>query len=170
MKGAIGTEKKVATERSAGLAPVEGLRGAWLRDASGERYLNFAGLPAAPGAKNTAPAGAFLEEVRFKGRMLAGALEAVARRTPGAAEVRGEGLRLELDLGDAELARSVAEACEERGVLLCVSGDAVRLAPPVAVTRTEIRLALDALRSALRETLQSGTSGRTSAFPEPAVA
>ncbi len=91
----------------------------------------------------------FLEEVRFKGKVLKNALAVLARRVPGA-EVRGEGLLLGLDLGDAALAREVFERCVEGGVLFnVVGGSTIRLAPPLTVTRDEIRHALDTLRAAL---------------------
>jgi acetylornithine/N-succinyldiaminopimelate aminotransferase len=92
---------------------------------------------------------AFLEEVRFKGTILKNALTVLAGRVPGA-EVRGEGLLLGLDLGNAELAKGVYEHCAEQGVLVNLAGGTtVRLAPPLTVTRTEIRHALDALRAAV---------------------
>ena len=94
---------------------------------------------------------AFLEEVRFKGTILKNALTVLAGRVPGA-EVRGEGLLLGLDLGNAELAKGVYEHCAEQGVLVNLAGGTtVRLAPPLTVTRTEIRHALDALRAAVGE-------------------
>ena len=92
---------------------------------------------------------AFLEEVRFKGTILKNALTVLAGRVPGA-EVRGEGLLLGLDLGNAELAKGVYEHCAEQGVLVNLAGGTtVRCAPPLTVTRTEIRHALDALRAAV---------------------
>ncbi len=92
---------------------------------------------------------AFLEEVRFKGTILKNALAVLAGRVPGA-EVRGEGLLLGLDLGNAELAKGVYEHCAEQGVLVNLAGGTtVRLAPPLTVSRTEIRHALDALRAAV---------------------
>jgi predicted acetylornithine/succinylornithine family transaminase len=92
---------------------------------------------------------AFLEEVRFKGTILKNALTVLAGRVPGA-QARGEGLLLGLDLGDAELAKGVYERCVEQGVLVNLAGGTtVRLAPPLTVTRTEIRHALDALRAAV---------------------
>ncbi len=92
---------------------------------------------------------AFLEEVRFKGAIFKNALTVLAGRVPGA-EVRGEGLLLGLDLGNAELAKGVYEHCAEQGVLVNLAGGTtVRLAPPLTVTRTEIRHALDALRAAV---------------------
>ena len=94
---------------------------------------------------------AFLEEVRFKGTILKNALTVLAGRVPGA-QVRGEGLLLGLDLGDAELAKGVYERCVEQGVLFNLAGGTtVRLAPPLTVTRTEIRHALDALRAAVAD-------------------
>jgi acetylornithine/N-succinyldiaminopimelate aminotransferase len=91
----------------------------------------------------------FLEEVRFKGTILKNALAVLARRTPGA-KVRGEGLLLGLDLGDPELAKEVFEKCLEEGVLVnLIAETTIRLAPPLTVTKTEIRHALDSLRAAV---------------------
>ena len=88
----------------------------------------------------------FLEEVRFKGTVLKNALEGLADKVPGA-EVRGEGLLLGLELGP-ELAPKVFERCLEEGVLvnLVGGGTTIRLAPPLTVTRTEVRYALDTFR------------------------
>ena len=87
----------------------------------------------------------FLEEVRFKGAILKGALEALASRVPGA-EVRGEGLLLALDLGP-ELAPRMFEHCLQEGVLVnLIGGTTLRLAPPLTVSRTEVRAALDTFR------------------------
>jgi len=91
----------------------------------------------------------FLEEVRFKGAVLKNALRLIAERVPGA-EVRGEGLLLALDLKDPELAKGVFEKCLEEGVLLnLIGGTTIRLAPPLTVTRTEARTALDTIREAV---------------------
>jgi acetylornithine/N-succinyldiaminopimelate aminotransferase len=93
----------------------------------------------------------FLEEVRFKGAILANALKLVAERVPGA-EVRGEGLLLGLDLKDPELAKDVFEKCLEEGLLVnLIAGTTIRLAPPLTVTKTEIRYCLDTLRAAVDE-------------------
>ena len=87
----------------------------------------------------------FLEEVRFKGAILKNALEALAARVPGA-EVRGEGLLLALDLGP-ELAPRMLEHCLREGVLVnLIGGTTLRLAPPLTVSRTEVRAALDTFR------------------------
>jgi len=117
----------------------------------------------------------FLAEVRFKSAILKNALQLVTRRVPEA-EVRGEGLLLALDLKDPELAKDVFERCLESGMLVnVIGGTTIRLAPPLTVTRTEIRHALDTLRGAL-DTL-TGTSllgipvgVATAAEPRAAVA
>ena len=90
----------------------------------------------------------FLEEVRFKGKILKNALEVLAERIPGA-EVRGEGLLVGLDLGP-DLAPEFLQDCLDEGLLVnVVSGTTIRLAPPLTVTRTEVRAALDTFRGAI---------------------
>ena len=111
---------------------------------------------------------AFLEEVRFKGRILKNALALIADRVPGS-EVRGEGLLLGLDLKDPELARQVFERCLDEGVLVnLVAGTTVRLAPPLTVTRAEIRYALDTIRAAIDD-LVGVPVGVSAARPQPAA-
>jgi acetylornithine/N-succinyldiaminopimelate aminotransferase len=106
---------------------------------------------------------AFLEEVRFKGTVLKNALIKLAETVPGA-EVRGEGLLLGLDLGDADLAREVFEHCLEEGVLVnLVGGTTIRMAPPLTVSRTEVRAALDTFRGGVYEAIEA-------TIPEAAVA
>jgi acetylornithine/N-succinyldiaminopimelate aminotransferase len=91
---------------------------------------------------------AFLEEVRYKGTILKTALEKLAKRVPGA-EVRGEGLLIGLDLGP-DLAPAVFEHCLSEGLLVnLIGGSTIRLAPPLTVTRTEVRAALDTFRGAV---------------------
>ena len=110
----------------------------------------------------------FLEEVRFKGAILKNALRLIAERVPGA-EVRGEGLLLGLDLGDPKLAKDVFEKCLEDGVLVnLIGGTTIRLAPPLTVTRTEIRHALDTLRTAV-DALTGAPSGVPFGVPAAAA-
>jgi acetylornithine/N-succinyldiaminopimelate aminotransferase len=104
----------------------------------------------------------FLEEVRLKGTILKNALEdLLAERIPGA-EVRGEGLLLALDLGP-ELAPKVFEHCLEEGVLVnLVGGTTLRLAPPLTVSRTEVRYALNTFRSGV-DALMAAVEAETAA-------
>lgn len=88
----------------------------------------------------------FLEEVRVKGTILKSALGKVAEQVPGA-EVRGEGLLIGVELGP-EVAPRVFERCLENGLLVnLIGGSVIRLAPPLTVSRSEIRYALDFFRS-----------------------
>jgi acetylornithine/N-succinyldiaminopimelate aminotransferase len=106
---------------------------------------------------------AFLEEVRFKGTVLKNALAKLAEAVPGA-EVRGEGLLIGLDLGDTTLALGVFEHCLNSGVLVnLVGGTTIRMAPPLTVSRTEVRAALDTFRGGVYESIEA-------AVPEAAVA
>ena len=106
---------------------------------------------------------AFLQEVRFKGTVLKNALVKLAEAVPGA-EVRGEGLLLGLDLGDDDLAREVFEHCLDEGVLVnLVGGTTIRMAPPLTVSRTEVRAALDTFRGGVYEAIEI-------TVPEAAVA
>jgi predicted acetylornithine/succinylornithine family transaminase len=90
----------------------------------------------------------FLAEVRFKSSVLKNALGRVAEKVPGA-EVRGEGLLIGLDLGE-DLAPAVFERCLSDGLLVnLLGGGTLRLAPPLTVSRAEIRTALDTLRGAV---------------------
>lgn len=90
----------------------------------------------------------FLEEVRFKGKILRNGLEMLAERIPGA-QVRGEGLLLGLDVGP-DLAPDVFQYCMDEGLLVnVIGGTTIRLAPPLTVTRTEVRAALDTFRGAV---------------------
>ena len=102
----------------------------------------------------------FLEEVRVKGSILKNALEALAARIPGA-EVRGEGLLLGLDLGDPGLAGAFFERCLEEKVLVnLIGGTTIRLAPPLTVSRTEVRAALDTFRGCV-DALTAAAESRT---------
>ena len=110
----------------------------------------------------------FLQEVRFKGRVLKNALEVLAERVPGA-EVRGEGLLIGLDLG-SELAPKVFEHCLKEGLLVnLIGGTTIRMAPPLTVTKTEVRAALDTFRAGV-EAAMNTNAARHAEMPESAVA
>jgi acetylornithine/N-succinyldiaminopimelate aminotransferase len=133
----------------------------------GNHGSTFGGNPLAMAAVKTVLGvvgdAAFLEEVRFKGTVLKNALVKLAEAVPGA-EVRGEGLLLGFDLGDAGLAREVFEHCLEEGVLVnLVGGTTIRMAPPLTVSRTEVRAALDTFRGGVYEAIEA-------TVPEAAVA
>ena len=112
---------------------------------SGGNPLAMAAVKAVLGVVNDPQ---FLEEVRFKGKILKNALETLAERIPGS-EVRGEGLLIGLDLGP-DLAPEFLQDCLAEGLLVnVVSGTTIRLAPPLTVTKTEVRCALNTFRGAV---------------------
>ncbi|MCA3747858.1 MAG: aspartate aminotransferase family protein [Rubrobacter sp.] len=88
----------------------------------------------------------FLEEVRVKGAILKNGLRELAARVPGA-QVRGRGLLLGLELGP-DLAPEVFRRCLKEKVLVnLIGGKTLRMAPPLTVSRTEVRYALCTFRS-----------------------
>jgi acetylornithine/N-succinyldiaminopimelate aminotransferase len=103
----------------------------------------------------------FLKGVRVKGEILKNALGKLAEGIPGA-EVRGEGLLIGVELGP-NVAPRVFEHCLQNGLLVnLIGGATIRLAPPLTVSKTEIRYALDFFRS--------GVSAVRCAQSEPGMA
>ncbi len=103
----------------------------------------------------------FLKEVRVKGEILKNALGKLAEGIPGA-EVRGEGLLIGVELGP-NVAPRVFEHCLQNGLLVnLIGGATIRLAPPLTVSKTEIRYALGFFRS--------GVSAVRCAQSEPGMA
>jgi 4-aminobutyrate aminotransferase-like enzyme len=77
-------------------------------------------------------------------------------------------LLLGFDLGNADLAREVFEHCLEEGLLVnLVGGTTIRLAPPLTVTRTEVRAALDTFRDGVYSALNAAEAA---SIPAAAVA
>ncbi|MDO9573505.1 MAG: aspartate aminotransferase family protein [Candidatus Contubernalis sp.] len=65
-------------------------------------------------------------------------------------EVRGRGLMVALEIeGDG---RKILKECLEKGLLInCIGGNILRFLPPLNVSATELRFALDVLEGALRK-------------------
>lgn len=101
---------------------------------------------------------AYLEEhdlpgnARAMGQLLREGLSDIAARTPAIGEVRGKGLMIGIELIDPEsggpdrvAARRMSELAKARGLLIGLggaSGNCIRLAPPMSVTRDECAAAL----------------------------
>jgi len=74
---------------------------------------------------------------------------------PAIQEVRGEGLMLAVDLGDAERVRQVVEGCLREGVLgfwFLSCPTAFRIAPPLVITEEEVRLGCSTILNVLGRT------------------
>ncbi|MBL7940949.1 MAG: aspartate aminotransferase family protein [Flavobacteriales bacterium] len=70
-------------------------------------------------------------------------------------EVRGEGLMLAVDLGDADRVQSVVHACLEKGVLgfwFLSCPTAFRIAPPLSISEVQVRAACAAILDSLATT------------------
>ena len=92
---------------------------------------------------------------RRRGRELLAGLEALAARHRALRAVRGIGLLLALELASPAATRRFTAACLRRGLILNWTlhrDTVVRLAPPLTITRAEIRHALRVMDAALRAT------------------
>ena len=71
---------------------------------------------------------------------------------PGRREVRGTGLMLAVELGDAAKVQRVVNGCLEQGVLgfwFLSCPTAFRIAPPLVISEEEVRLGCAAIRPEL---------------------
>jgi predicted acetylornithine/succinylornithine family transaminase len=109
---------------------------------------NAVAAAAAVATLETMLAGGFLDAVRESGAYFLSGLEALARRSPAIAAVRGRGLMLAIELHQPGAA--VVEACLARGCLInCTVERVLRLLPPLIITRAEIDRALGVLGEVL---------------------
>jgi diaminobutyrate-2-oxoglutarate transaminase len=96
---------------------------------------------------------AFLASVCAKGEVMADALEKMAAAHPQHGFcVRGKGMMQALDVKDGALAKAVATACFERGMLFgpCgVGGSVIKLIPPLTIPEDELAEGLAILSEAL---------------------
>jgi 2,2-dialkylglycine decarboxylase (pyruvate) len=106
------------------------------------------------------------------GRRLTDGLEQLAARHRIAADVRGIGLIIGLEIADdfaeaPELAAAVSTACMERGLIVgglrpgIREGNTLRLAPPLTVTAEEVDEALDILDAALDAVVRAGQEAKS---------
>jgi 4-aminobutyrate aminotransferase len=86
------------------------------------------------------------------GRRLLEGLRALASGGGLIREVRGAGLMVGVELPDHDTAAAVEQACFRRGLLVLTAGDAaIRLAPPLVVTDTQVDRALELFGEACAE-------------------
>jgi len=77
-------------------------------------------------------------------------LAALQAEHPIVADVRGLGLMIGIEFQTGQQAAAVAEACFRRGLIVLVCGDkAIRLSPPLVVTREEVDVALQVFEAAI---------------------
>ncbi len=88
---------------------------------------------------------AFLSDVTEKGAYLRKRLEDL----PGVREVRGLGMMLGFETEGDRTAAQIAAACLEQGLLVLTAKTAVRLLPPLVITREEIDRGLSIIEKVL---------------------
>jgi 4-aminobutyrate aminotransferase len=85
------------------------------------------------------------------GSYLLGRLETLQDGSPALIDVSGLGLMLGLEFQTAEQAHAVADGCYRRGLITLPCGDkAVRLSPPLVVSREQADTALEILEAAIK--------------------
>lgn len=93
-----------------------------------------------------------LEEELVINATVMGALFKELLQHPAIVEVRGEGLMLAVELGDAGRVQAVVKGCLEKGVLgfwFLSCPTAFRIAPPLTITQEQVRLACATIISEL---------------------
>ncbi|HKI59437.1 MAG TPA: aspartate aminotransferase family protein [Mariprofundaceae bacterium] len=104
----------------------------------------------------------FLQSVRDKGEAMAAALKQMKAAHPDCDfEVRGKGMMQALDVKDGALAKEVALACFEDGMLFgpCgVGGSVIKLIPPLTIPEDELNAGLDVLAGALTRVIKKTTN------------
>ncbi|ANC29759.1 aspartate aminotransferase family protein [Isoptericola dokdonensis] len=96
-----------------------------------------------------------MSRVRARGERMAAALTDLAADVGAGYEVRGRGMIQGLDVGDGALAKAVAAACFEAGLLVgpCGTGGRVlKLVPPLTIDDDDLAEGLDVLAAAVRRT------------------
>lgn len=108
----------------------------------GNHASTFGGNPLACAAANAVldvmTKDGFLDGVRKRGEYLGKQLKKLAKKIPGSKEVRGRGMLWGIEIeGDAA---SIVKKALQNGLLIGVAGpNVIRFAPPIIVTRGEIR-------------------------------
>ncbi len=102
------------------------------------------------------------------GRHLIARLSAIAAGQPIA--VRGRGLWAGFDLRDAGIdAHAFVERLAQRGVLTKEAHDAIRIAPPLTITKAQLDWGLDRIAETLDECLRASTAKGGERAPSPAA-
>jgi 4-aminobutyrate aminotransferase-like enzyme/Ser/Thr protein kinase RdoA (MazF antagonist) len=93
-----------------------------------------------------------LERVTVAGAALRDAIRDLARRHATIVDVRGVGLAIGVEFGDAATTTAVKEGLRERGVLVGTCGrrgDVLKVRPPLAFTAADVPVFADALEATL---------------------
>ncbi|MFR9673242.1 ornithine--oxo-acid transaminase [Streptomyces sp. TR06-5] len=117
----------------------------------GEHGSTFGGNPLACAVGRAVVRLLATGEFQERSRELGAYVHSRLGEVDGLAEVRGRGLWANARIAEGRpQGRRVSEALAERGLLCKVSGAALRVAPPLVITRDEIDFGLDAIAEVLR--------------------
>lgn len=95
--------------------------------------------------------GGLARQAAHVGAYLLEQLRALQQRNPVVRDVRGRGLMVGVELPDHATAHRVEQECFHRGLVVLTAGEsALRLAPPLVVTREQVDVALSILEAVLQ--------------------
>jgi predicted acetylornithine/succinylornithine family transaminase len=119
--------------------------------APGDHATTFGGQPLAARAALTVLESLEREKVPERAARAGSRLVEALAKLDGVAEVRGAGLLIAAELASAHDARDIAQKCLDRGLVVnAVTASALRFAPPLLVSDTEIDDAVARVAEALR--------------------
>jgi 4-aminobutyrate aminotransferase len=130
--------------------------GSWRPGAHGTTFGGQAVAAAAAQATLDLLEGGLMENAREVGAFLLAGLREMQKRFPFLGDVRGRGLMIGLDFGSPEEPRpdlrdQAQKRAFEKGLLTLAAGpSALRLAPPLVLSREEAALGLEILEEALK--------------------
>ncbi|WP_117236848.1 acetyl ornithine aminotransferase family protein [Thermus sediminis] len=130
--------------------------GSWRPGAHGTTFGGQAVAAAAAHATLDLLEGGLMENAKEVGAFLLAELKGMQRRFPFLGEVRGRGLMIGLDFGSPEEARpdlrdKAQRLAFEKGLLVLAAGpSALRLAPPLILSREEAAMGLEVLEAVFR--------------------
>jgi acetylornithine/N-succinyldiaminopimelate aminotransferase len=99
----------------------------------------------------------FMDEVNAKGEYLRTLYEPLKKELPFVGEFRGAGLLRGIEIvakkeKPVELLKTIISGAREKGLLILRSGDnVIRIAPPLTITREELKTGMEIIAAALRE-------------------
>jgi len=130
----------------------------WKKGAHGSTYAGNPVCCAAALATIDLLTEGLVDAAREVGARLMDGLEEIARRQAIIQGVRGVGLMIGVEFGDAEIADAVEVACFRSGLLTLRAGDtALRLSPPLVIDEEQVRTGLRLLEEACRRVAAEGT-------------
>lgn len=94
----------------------------------------------------------FMANAQQQGKVLVESLKKIQEVSSAILEVRGRGLMIGLEIGNAKKRDQIVDACFKKGLLLLGCGEsAIRFSPPLCVSKKEVLLATALLTDVLKK-------------------